>query len=68
MVISAKKSQTTVLFHDDEYAFLKRTAEERRVSIGQVIREAVRSFMHADSAIHAIPLPASDERAEQVAV
>jgi hypothetical protein len=63
MVISPKKSQTTVLFHDDEYAFLKRMAETRRVSIGQIIREAVRAFMLADSVNRAMMNPPSEQAA-----
>ncbi len=64
MVISPKKSQTTVLFHDDEYEYLKRTAETRRVSIGQVIREAVRRTMPADSAKDARSFPSSEQAAD----
>ncbi len=64
MVISPKKSQTTVLFHDDEYAFVRRVSEARRVSMGQVVREAVRQVMLADSANRSMVVPSSEQAAD----
>jgi hypothetical protein len=62
-----KKNLTTVLFYDDEYAYVKRTSEARRVSMAQVVREAVRAFMSADSANHPMPIPSSEHDEERVA-
>jgi hypothetical protein len=58
-----KKNLTTVLFYDDEYAYIKRVSDERRVSMAQIVREAVRAFMSADSANHPMSLPASEQEA-----